>query len=445
MLGRALDAGDQQERGHLSNVPSSVPKAGRRRESIGGQARTPTIAAAGGGTGSISFQRSNGQTIPPFSSRISTSPRMGLTGTNNETSSTITGGVGGVGSLPTSLGAAAEALSLSSKFGSHSFTTSTGGLVAKPSERSTGHTHFGQECFGPQPGDPTTTNAPPLHSMLTKENVQKNNGRGAGGQRRNSFSSVATDDDKASMNSSNQMLHKCEACSKVYRHPSCLVKHRWEHTVYWKEASKFLMSKHQQVQLLEAAAILVGMDTDARSLPEEKALWPAAVSPPSSGLLGSDKINFEKLLAQKSVRKSQSPVMERSSKIGSTNENNRRIVTTPSGVASSSLPAQAASLSPLHNFTKLNLGKFGRNGDVRHLRLDESAERSVREESVETEDDDEDEEDEMGEGEGDESMTGSTTISTGSPSRETEERERERYGLGAGGDVLAEMEMEGVE
>lgn len=55
------------------------------------------------------------------------------------------------------------------------------------------------------------------------------------------------------------------------------------------------MSKHQQVQLLEAAAILVGMDSNSGSLPEEKALWPAAISPPSSGLLGSDKINYEKL------------------------------------------------------------------------------------------------------------------------------------------------------
>lgn len=93
--------------------------------------------------------------------------------------------------------------------------------------------------------------------------------------------------------------HKCESCSKVYRHPSCLVKHRWEHTMYWKEASKFLMSKHQQVQLLEAAAILVGMDSHAQSLPEEKALWPAAVSPPASGLLGCELVNFEKLKASK--------------------------------------------------------------------------------------------------------------------------------------------------
>ena len=69
--------------------------------------------------------------------------------------------------------------------------------------------------------------------------------------------------------------------------------------MYWKEASKFLMSKHQQVQLLEAAAILVGMDSNARSLPEEKALWPAAVSPPSSGLLGCEHFNFDTLMASK--------------------------------------------------------------------------------------------------------------------------------------------------
>ena len=101
-------------------------------------------------------------------------------------------------------------------------------------------------------------------------------------------------------------------------------------------------------------------------------------------------------------------------------------------------------MSPLNTFTTLNLGKYSRNGDAGSLRLDESAERSVREESAETEDDDEEDDDEDGQEE-DESMTGSTTISTGSPSRKAEDHERERYGVGAGGDVLAEMEMEGVE
>lgn len=36
-----------------------------------------------------------------------------------------------------------------------------------------------------------------------------------------------------------------------YRHPSCLIKHRWEHSPHWKEPTQLSMSKHQQVQMLE--------------------------------------------------------------------------------------------------------------------------------------------------------------------------------------------------
>lgn len=79
---------------------------------------------------------------------------------------------------------------------------------------------------------------------------------------------------------------ECEICSKKYRHSTCLIKHRWEHTSHWKEASKLLLSKHQQVQLLEGAAILVAASAGT-SLPDEKSFWPAAMSPPASGLLGS--------------------------------------------------------------------------------------------------------------------------------------------------------------
>lgn len=42
---------------------------------------------------------------------------------------------------------------------------------------------------------------------------------------------------------------------QMYRHPSCLVKHRWEHTPQWREASKFMLSKHQQVQVLEVRSL----------------------------------------------------------------------------------------------------------------------------------------------------------------------------------------------
>ncbi|KAF2486555.1 hypothetical protein BDY17DRAFT_81357 [Neohortaea acidophila] len=55
---------------------------------------------------------------------------------------------------------------------------------------------------------------------------------------------------------------KCEQCGKAYKHGSCLNKHLWEHTPQWQLTSKLLISKHQQVQLLEAASVLVAMNTD---------------------------------------------------------------------------------------------------------------------------------------------------------------------------------------
>ncbi|QIW96142.1 hypothetical protein AMS68_001660 [Peltaster fructicola] len=55
---------------------------------------------------------------------------------------------------------------------------------------------------------------------------------------------------------------KCEHCGKAYKHGSCLSKHLWEHTPQWQLTSKLLISKHQQVQLLEAASVLVGMNQD---------------------------------------------------------------------------------------------------------------------------------------------------------------------------------------
>ncbi|WFD08140.1 hypothetical protein MVES1_003510 [Malassezia vespertilionis] len=189
-------------------------------------------------------------------------------------------------------------------------------------------------------------------------------------------------DMKDGANHSNQQLHKCESCSKVYRHPSCLVKHRWEHTMYWKEASKFLMSKHQQVQLLEAAAILVGMDSNARSLPEEKALWPAAVSPPSSGLLGCDQVNFEKLMASKTRNTSGGPK-------------------TPSMAYGASAPAQSAALGNFHG------ASYQRGA----RRSDRSSDEDVEEEDT--------------------------------PADVEDVHAREGvYGLSSGGDVMADMDMD---
>ncbi|KAI0202220.1 hypothetical protein F4808DRAFT_83093 [Astrocystis sublimbata] len=59
----------------------------------------------------------------------------------------------------------------------------------------------------------------------------------------------------------NRIELRCDKCGKGYKHSSCLTKHLWEHTPEWSYTSKLLISKHQQVQLLEAASVLVAMNT----------------------------------------------------------------------------------------------------------------------------------------------------------------------------------------
>ncbi|KAM0224954.1 hypothetical protein ACHAQD_001753 [Fusarium lateritium] len=70
---------------------------------------------------------------------------------------------------------------------------------------------------------------------------------------------------------SNRVEVRCDKCGKGYKHSSCLTKHLWEHTPEWALTSKLLISKHQQVQLLEAASVLVtmnGMESNGDTPPE---------------------------------------------------------------------------------------------------------------------------------------------------------------------------------
>ena len=386
-----------------------------------------TAAAAGGGASGLSMTRmqsppsgSNGQAIP----RGARSPIMASSDLG----------------LSTSFGAAAEALSLSSSMTSNSTIGAkpqslSNGHGLKKEPRSLGHSHFGKECFGPSSTDLAQGPSASLLSSSAGGVLDSSRGR----DRRNSVSSTGTlgdDDDSKGMSISggNQLLHKCESCAKVYRHPSCLVKHRWEHTVYWKEASKFLMSKHQQVQLLEAAAILVGMDAHATSLPEEKALWPAAVSPPSSGLLGSEQINFDTLMAAKKRHATATPSPARGQTPG--------LVPNDSSDGSTSSnydpSLRSGTLSPLNGLQQLRINGhdstargdgYSRHGkhdsDVRRLQLDDAetngsgSDRADRSGSADMDDfEGDDHEDDRG------------------------DRDQERYGMGAGGDVMAEMEMD---
>ncbi|KAK0722935.1 hypothetical protein B0T26DRAFT_740009 [Lasiosphaeria miniovina] len=68
---------------------------------------------------------------------------------------------------------------------------------------------------------------------------------------------------------SNRPELRCEKCGKGYKHSSCLTKHLWEHTPEWSYTSKLLISKHQQVQLLEAASVLVAMNTTTSTTPPD--------------------------------------------------------------------------------------------------------------------------------------------------------------------------------
>ncbi|KAI8827204.1 uncharacterized protein EV422DRAFT_563290 [Fimicolochytrium jonesii] len=71
--------------------------------------------------------------------------------------------------------------------------------------------------------------------------------------------SVAGKQASVSINAAGVKTYECPTCHKTYKHANCLHKHKWEHTEYWAFASQFSMSKHQQVQLLEAASILVAL------------------------------------------------------------------------------------------------------------------------------------------------------------------------------------------
>ncbi|KAL2375630.1 hypothetical protein RJZ90_007965 [Blastomyces dermatitidis] len=82
---------------------------------------------------------------------------------------------------------------------------------------------------------------------------------------------------------------RCERCGKGYKHSSCLTKHMWEHDPAWAYTSKLLISKHQQVQLLEAATVLVNMnpETPASSFDQQQRTGESdrsSASPTASGI-----------------------------------------------------------------------------------------------------------------------------------------------------------------
>ena len=58
---------------------------------------------------------------------------------------------------------------------------------------------------------------------------------------------------------------QCEICGKIYKHRNCLSKHMWEHHESWEHTKKVCQTKHQQVQLLEAAQVLAELISGVQS------------------------------------------------------------------------------------------------------------------------------------------------------------------------------------
>ncbi|KAJ1976099.1 hypothetical protein H4R34_004100 [Dimargaris verticillata] len=53
--------------------------------------------------------------------------------------------------------------------------------------------------------------------------------------------------------------YQCDSCRRTYSSPAELTAHRWEHTDVWPQVESLEPTKHKQVQMLEAAQILMGM------------------------------------------------------------------------------------------------------------------------------------------------------------------------------------------
>jgi len=68
---------------------------------------------------------------------------------------------------------------------------------------------------------------------------------------------------------------------------------RWEHDPAWAYTSKLLISKHQQVQLLEAASVLVTMNVDGSTPPDVSHIHDSEDSSASPGFSGSSEVHDE--------------------------------------------------------------------------------------------------------------------------------------------------------
>lgn len=112
---------------------------------------------------------------------------------------------------------------------------------------------------------------------------------------------------------------KCEACGKGYRHITSLAKHLWEHTPEWQKTKKFSISKHQQVQLLEAASILCGLNdlTHSKVVIRRQKQESTKASKTSLNSRKSFSLSSNELLSNRKMSGSWKPPTHRDSRRGS--------------------------------------------------------------------------------------------------------------------------------
>ncbi|KAJ3144365.1 hypothetical protein HDU89_008534 [Geranomyces variabilis] len=101
------------------------------------------------------------------------------------------------------------------------------------------------------------------HAFATAK--ESNRSASASNSRKRS-TSFSEDNNGTGSTNGGKAVYECPTCHKSYKHANCLHKHKWEHTEYWAFAAQFSMSKHQQVQLLEAASILVTLGQNKKNV-----------------------------------------------------------------------------------------------------------------------------------------------------------------------------------
>ena len=64
----------------------------------------------------------------------------------------------------------------------------------------------------------------------------------------------------------------CKICGKRYKNYICLQKHAWEHHNSWPYTKRLMLNKHQSVQIMEAAHILMNIQCHSRAPPTESVI-----------------------------------------------------------------------------------------------------------------------------------------------------------------------------